>query len=122
MRIKQLTIQAIALLAIVLLGVIPAEAANKPTLNRIEPPCWWTGFTNPSLQLMVYGERISETKPEIKYEGVELVATSSVENPNYLFLDLRLSPNVKPGKFEITFKQNGKTIVASTYELKTREK
>jgi len=122
MNIKQLTIKTIALFAIVLLTVIPIQAANKPTLNRVEPPFWWTGFKNPSLQLMVNGERISETKPEIKYEGVELVSSSSVENPNYLFLDLRLSPNVKPGKFEIIFKQNGKTIVTTTYELKAREK
>ena len=122
MRIKQLTIKTIALFAIVLLTVLPNYAANKPTLKRVEPPFWWTGFKNPSLQLMVYGERISETRPEINYEGVELVASSAVENPNYLFLDLRLSPNVKPGKFEIVFKQNGKTIVTSTYELKAREK
>jgi glycosidase len=121
MNIKQLTTKTIALFAIVLLTVLPIYAANKPTLNKIEPPCWWTGFKNPALQLMVYGERISETHPEIKYEGVELVSVSTVENPNYLFLDLRLSPNVKPGKFEISFKQNGKTIVASTYELKARE-
>src|SRR5665648_74227 len=122
MNIKQLTIKTIALFAIVLLTVIPVQAANKPTLNRVEPPFWWTGFKNPSLQLMVYGERISETKPEINYEGVELVSSSSVENPNYLFLDLRLSPNVKPGKFEIAFKQNGKVIIESTYELRAREK
>jgi glycosidase len=121
MRIKQLTIKTIALFAIVLLTVLPDYAANKPTLKRVEPPFWWTGFKNPSLQLMVYGERISETRPEINYEGVELEASSAVENPNYLFLDLRLSPNVKPGKFEIVFKQNGKTIVSSTYELKARE-
>lgn len=122
MNIKQFTIKIIALLAIVLITVIPGYAAIKPALNRVEPPFWWTGFKNPSLQLMVNGEGISETKPEINYEGVEMVACSMVANPNYLFLDLRLSPNVKPGKFEILFKQKGKTIVTSTYELKAREK
>jgi glycosidase len=122
MRIKRLTIKTIALLAIVLITVVPGYAAGKPTLNRVEPPFWWTGFKNPSLQLMVYGERIAETKPEISYEGVELVTSSEVANQNYLFLDLRLSPTVKPGKFEILFKENGKTIVSTSYELKAREK
>ena len=121
MNTKQISLIRFAFMAILLISLLPVYAANKPTLNRVEPPFWWTGFKNPSLQLMVYGERISETKPELSYEGVQLVSATSVENPNYLFLDLRLSPTVKPGKFEILFKQNGKTIVSSTYELKARE-
>lgn len=122
MKNNFLTYKTMLFAIVILLMVNPVGAANKPALKRIEPPCWWTGFKNPSLQLMVYGERISETKPEINYEGVELVASSSVENPNYLFLDLCLSPDVKAGKFEILFKQNGKTIITSTYELKSRGK
>lgn len=124
MNFKKLRRIKILTAILLLLTVVQVDAANKknPVLNRIEPPFWWTGFKNPSLQLMVYGQRIAETKPEISYEGVELISSASVENPNYLFLDLRLSPTVKPGKFEIVFKQNGKTIVASTYELKGREK
>ena len=122
MNTKQISLMRIAFISILLISFLPVFAAHKPTLSRVEPPFWWTGFKNPSLQLMVYGERISETKPEVSYDGVQLVSTSSVENPNYLFLDLRLSPSVKPGKFEILFKQNGKTIVSSIYELKPREK
>ena len=121
MTTKQISLKRIALISILLISLLPVYGTNKPTLNRVEPPFWWTGFKNPSLQLMVYGERISETKPELKYEGVQLVSTSSVDNPNYLFIDLNLSQTVKPGKFEILFKQNGKTIVSSTYELKERE-
>jgi len=122
MNTKHFTGKAIALISILLITLLPGDAANKPTIKRVEPPSWWTGFKNPSLQLMVYGERISETRPELSYEGVQLVSTSSVDNPNYLFLELSLSPTVKPGKFEIRFKQNGKTVVSSTYELKEREK
>ena len=125
MNIKRFKITEIVVLIILLLNLNLALAANKPVkpeLSRVEPPCWWTGFKNPSLQLMVYGERISETKPVINYEGVDLVSTTCVENPNYLFLDLRLSPSVKPGKFEILFQQGTKTIISTSYELKAREK
>jgi len=121
MTTKQISLKRIAFLSILLISLFPVHGTNKPILNRVEPPFWWAGFKNPSLQLMVYGERISETKPELSYEGVQLVSSSSVENPNYLFLDLNLSSTVKPGKFEILFKQNGKTIVSTTYELKARE-
>jgi glycosidase len=125
MGFKSNSIKTLTLIAIVLFVVLPSIAAVKPikpSLDRIEPAFWWTGFKNPSLQLMVHGEKISETRPEIKYEGVELVAASSVDNPNYLFLDLRLSADVKPGTFEIFFKQNGKAVITTTYELKAREK
>lgn len=121
MKIRQFTFGKLVLVVMVLMSAIEVNAVAKPALSRIEPPFWWTGFKNQSLQLMVYGERISETKPVINYEGVELISSTAVENPNYLFLDLRLSPGVKPGKFEIAFKQNGKIIIASTYELKARE-
>ena len=122
MNSKKLTFKTFFVLALVLLYLTPVYAAIKPTPDRVEPPFWWAGFKNPSLQLMVYGVKIAETKPFINYEGVELVTSTSVENPNYLFLDLRLSPTVKPGSFEIAFRQNGKTIVSTTYELKVREK
>ena len=125
MKIKRFKIREIVILIILLLNLNQVQAANKPakpSLSKIEPPCWWTGFKNPSLQLMVYGERISETKPVLNYEGVDLVSATSVENPNYLFLDLRLSPSVKPGKFDILFQQGTKTIISTSYELKAREK
>ena len=79
MNYKQFSIKAIVVPAIVLLSVLPILAAIKPTLNRVEPPSWWTGFKNQSLQLMVYGTNISETKPEINYEGVELLASTAVD-------------------------------------------
>ena len=121
MKIKQLTIRIIAFLLIISINEKPVNAANKTAINRIEPPFWWTEFKNPSLQLMVYGERISETRPEINYDGVELVTFTAVENPNYLFIDLRLSPKVKAGTFDIVFKQNGKIILSAPYELKARQ-
>jgi hypothetical protein len=60
MKIKKLLLAKILFVTLSLLSVIPVYSGtkNKPTLNRMEPPFWWTGFKNPSLQLMVYGERI----------------------------------------------------------------
>jgi glycosidase len=86
----------------------------------IEPPCWWAGMKNPDLQLMVHGKDISFTKAVILYEGVEMVSQTSVQNPNYLFLNLKLSQEVKAGKFEIQFLQGKKKIFTYNYELKQR--
>lgn len=90
-------------------------------LQHVEPPFWWAGMKNPELQIMVYGENISDTKAELQYDGVTLESVCKVENPDFLFLNLELSPDVKPGKFEIIFKKNGEIIESFNYELKQRQ-
>jgi len=35
---KQIPLKRIALLSILLISLLPVYAANKPTLNRVEPP------------------------------------------------------------------------------------
>ena len=98
-----------------------AKTVQKPILERIEPSFWWVGFKNPDLQLLVHGDQISTTKPVLKYEGVVLESVISVENPNYLFLNLKLADNTLPGKFDIQFMQKDKVILTYSYELKARE-
>ncbi|WP_343532045.1 glycoside hydrolase family 13 protein [Pedobacter sp.] len=96
--------------------------AQLPKLQRVEPAFWWTGMKNPKLQLLVYGKDISANSVAINYDGVKLVEVHKVENPNYLFLDLELSSDVKPGKFPIVFSSNNKKQAEFVYELKQRVK
>jgi len=91
-------------------------------LERVEPMFWWAGMKSPNLQLMVYGENISETDVSLEYPGVELVSVAKVKNPNYLFIDLKLSETVKPGSFELLFQKENETVETYKYELKAREK
>jgi len=99
--------------------------AQQPGIKRVEPPFWWTGFKDPSLQLMVYGNNIGNTMVTIagaKQGTVVVKAVHKVSNPNYLFVDLKFGTGIQPGNFKINFSLN-KTIVATcTYELKPREK
>jgi len=90
-------------------------------LQRVEPMFWWAGMKSPDLQLMIYGESIATTEVSLEYPGVTLYSVSKVENPNYLFIDLKLDKNVKPGSFDIQFKKDGKNVESYSYELKARE-
>jgi len=94
--------------------------AKKTEVNRIDPPDWWVGMNNPSLQLMVYGENISETNPILNYDGVELKEVIKLESANYLFLNLVISPDARPGNFEIQFYRGKKIVDSYTYTLKSR--
>ncbi|HOO85046.1 MAG TPA: glycoside hydrolase family 13 protein [Prolixibacteraceae bacterium] len=89
-------------------------------VNRIDPPMWWTGFNETTLQLMVYGDDISLLTPEINYQGVKLHAVTRAQSPNYLFIDLHIDERAKPGTFTIQFKQGKKTVSEYAYQLLER--
>ncbi|MGA2822039.1 MAG: alpha-amylase family glycosyl hydrolase, partial [Bacteroidales bacterium] len=95
--------------------------SQEITLKRVEPPFWWTGFKNPELQVMVYGENIGKTDPVIVAPGIELKLVHVMDNPNYLFLDIIISKNAEPGFFPIAFYKDGKKVTEYKFELRGRE-
>jgi neopullulanase len=88
---------------------------------RIEPPMWWAGMAGSDLQLMVHAKDVGLTRAVMNYPGLLLKETIMVENPNYLFLNLRLSHDILPGEFTISFVEGKRTVYQYTYELLARE-
>ncbi|WP_297797383.1 glycoside hydrolase family 13 protein [uncultured Eudoraea sp.] len=91
-------------------------------INRVEPPNWWLGFKNSSLQLMVYGREIGVTTPSITYAGVSLDSFHRGDSPNYIFLDLKISENASPGIMEIQFTRGKGKAISYSYPLHERER
>ena len=91
-------------------------------IERVEPPNWWVGFEDNSLQLLVKGNGISSMEAGISYPGITLEKVHKADSPNYLFLDLRLSETTRPGNFDIIFKAKGKKTLKYSYTLKARGK
>ncbi|SEA08805.1 glycoside hydrolase family 13 protein [Microbulbifer marinus] len=100
--------------------VSPAMAASPDPVQQVEPPFWWTGMAVPDLQLMVHGRELAGLKAQLDYPGVELLGTESVENGNYLFIDLRVSPEAAPGTLQIALQDADETRAVIEYELKQR--
>ncbi|MDO8929895.1 MAG: glycoside hydrolase family 13 protein [Bacteroidota bacterium] len=100
-----------------------AFSINTFALNvdRIEPTFWWVGMKNPTVQLMVHGQEIAATEITLNYPGVKIKTISRQENPNYVFIDLVISPEAKAGSFPIQFRKSKKEVVSYNYELKNRE-
>jgi len=99
--------------------------AVKSSATDIYPTHWWVGMKNPKLQLMIHRDRIADEKiTMLPYQGVKLVKQTKVENHNYLFIDLIISPAAKPGKlkFRIDNLQSPEAVAYKIveYELKTR--
>ncbi len=112
----------ILILVLAMFCIQAAVHCQEVALERVEPPFWWKGFKNPNLQLLIYGMEIGKTTVSIKNPGVELVKVHKVDNPNYLFLDLKILPAARPGNFAINFIYQGKTVTTYSYQLIDRVK
>ena len=88
-------------------------------IDRVEPPFWWVGMKNPSLQLLIHGKDIGDAKVSLKQKGVKLGEIIRTGNPNYLFINLEISSKAKSGTFDIVFDKDGQRTVRE-YELKER--
>lgn len=90
-------------------------------VSKIDPPHWWAGMHDKSLQLQVYGPDIKHSEVELaKYPGVSIDSVVRLDgSDNYLFVYLNVSDAARPGKLNFTFKE-GKKKSNVAYELKER--
>lgn len=110
------------ILVFALIIFFQAEAKERIELKKVEPAFWWVGMKNPDLQLLVYGDNISLYQPVINYNGVKIKQVIKVENPNYLFLNLNISEEVKAGSFDINFFKGKNKVANYKYRLLNRRK
>ena len=87
---------------------------------RIEPPNWWVGMQDTTLQLMIYGEGAGAMDLKISAEGVEVSQTYTADSPNYLFVDLTLTDDATAGNLDLQFFREGKLVVRQPYPLAER--
>jgi len=108
------------------LAAAPAFAQTAPAtpvsrIDHMDPPFWWTGMHDHRLQLMVHGAGIGELQPALDYPGVRIASTSRVANKNYLFIDLVVAEDAKPGDFKIAFRApDGSEGASYDYRLLAR--
>jgi glycosidase len=86
-------------------------------VERIEPPFWWGGMENDTLQVLLYGKNISEYT--VKTPEAHLISTQLVDNKNYLFLSFDLS-NQGTGEFDIELYSGDNKKFSISYLLKER--
>ena len=91
-----------AILAVMGTGLSYAASLK---VERIDPPHWWVGMKNTTLQLQGYGADIREAVPEINYPGVSIDSVARLDgSPNYQYIYLNISNAAKPGSMRITWR------------------
>lgn len=75
----------------------------QPTVEKVEPPSWWTNSTINPVRVMVTGKNLGWNKMTISADSPNLKISNWKwsENHNYLFFDLSIAPKTKPGKYKI---------------------
>ena len=112
------------LIATIFAGLLLAASgarAQDYRIEHMEPPSWWVGMHDKTLQLMVHGPHIADLEPAIAYPGVRIAGIKRVQNKNYLFIDLLISDHAAPGTFDIVF-QRGAQRIKYNYQLMARER
>ncbi|MBQ4221494.1 MAG: cyclomaltodextrinase N-terminal domain-containing protein, partial [Bacteroidales bacterium] len=87
-------------LLIVVLAMFCATVVRAAGIDRIEPPCWWVGM-NTDLQLMLHGDNIagSNVSVDASVKGLSIGKITSTDNPNYLFVEVKVSSRLAPGTY-----------------------
>ena len=110
-----------ALPATLLMGVTALFAAKAPTVTNVEPPYWWTGMQNDTLQLMLTGPDIARAEASVDYPGVRIDRQISLDSPNYKLLYLIIGDAARPGTMKISLERDKKKHTLD-YQLKARDR
>lgn len=103
--------QALFLLVTAFSSIITAQK-----IERVEPPSWFTGMKETTLQVMVYGKEIGSFDVITDYPGVTITTLVKTDNPNYLFVNLDISSEALPGNINLNFTR-GKQKLIFNYPL-----
>lgn len=113
---KQLLVRTAAVAALLAGGTYMAFSAE---IEHVNPPSWWVGMKLP-LQLMVNGPDISSYDVSIKNgNGVKVTGVEKAERPNYIFINIEIPKDARPGKYDLVFTKDGKSF-EYPYEIAAR--
>lgn len=108
--------------SILILITLPwCSSIESQVIQKIEPPNWWVGMKDSSLQIMIYGENVGQLDVDIKYPGLTLQPASQTPSANYKFIDLVIKESCKPGQVYIHLTGKEGKVINIAYDLFERK-
>lgn len=90
------------------------------SVDKIDPPYWWVGMHDTSLQLQIHGRDIRNAEFSVDYPGVRVDSVARLDgSDNWQYVYLNIAPDTKPGTMKLKWTADGKTI-RKDFELKER--
>ena len=111
-------------LVLAISAMLPAlwAGAAPYAIQHVEPMNWWVGMKSSDLQVMVHGEKIAELAPALAYPGVRIASVERTDNPNFLFVNLKIGATTRPGELKLQLKRGKDVVTTVPYRLDARRK
>ncbi len=111
-------------ITIVLNIALVATSFAQPTI-QCYPPNWWAGMQWNKVQLMLHVDSGfsfgNNSKIAINYPGIKIEKINKVQNNRYLFVDVVIAANTKPGNATVAISGLTNNQTASIiFEIKTK--
>ena len=104
-----------------LLFVLCSHLATAQNNLRVEPMNWWVGMKNPKVQLLLQGDNLRGATVTSSQAGIQIQQVHNADSPNYLFVDLLIKANAKPGNYTLRVQKGGKLLHKIEYPLLARK-
>jgi glycosidase len=100
-----------ALSALFIFLAVSFASAQEPKTSKIEPPSWWAGHTINPVRLLIRGENLKNAAVKSADKSLKASNVRINERGDYLFVDLTVDKNLKPGKYPLAIESpNGKSV------------
>lgn len=104
----------------ILLALASQSAGARISVADIQPPHWWVGMNDSTLQLQVHGTDIRKADFSVDYPGVRLDSVVRLDgSPDWQYIYLTVSPSAPAGEMMLSWK-SGKQTLRRKYELRSR--
>ena len=85
--------------------------AQKPIVDKIEPPNWWVDHSYNNIELMVYGDNLDYVSVHVNSRNIIIDTITPSESNKYTFIKLKINEDAKPSDYLITLtNKNGYSI------------
>lgn len=84
--------------------------AQKPSVDKIEPPNWWIGMKWNKVQLMIYGSNLKDISANFGNKQLKVISVHNSESSSYSFIDIEIPSNIQPGIYKLKLKKGDSSI------------
>ena len=88
------------LIAIKLL-LINTVLSQPLIVDKIEPPNWWVGMNWNRVQLMVYGNALTNINARFDDDNLKIEEIHKIENSAYAFIDILIPPDIEARTYQL---------------------